>query len=477
MYGWPLGSIVGQSGRVVWRSDEDYEAVGRTMGVLLARGEAAAAEVQARRFDGSSFTAAIGARAVDPARPVDGGTIWIVDDVTERRAAEAALAAARDAAEAANRAKSAFLANTSHELRTPLNGLIGLARLAASADTPEARRQQFLKQIGDTAQALSAIISDILDLSKIEAGKLELERLPFDLRELLGELCRAYAPLAEARAIELTVAFGDGVDGAVLGDALRTRQIVGNYLSNALKFTAQGRVQLAASRIDAQRVRIAVTDTGAGIDDDTQARLFKAFTQADESTTRRYGGTGLGLSICRELAQLMGGEVGVISQPGQGSCFWAELPLPATQAAAAAPAPADNTLHGATVLMVEDNPVNMLIGVAMLEQWGVQVVQASDGREAIDAVQRLQAEGRHLDAVLMDVQMPCMGGHEATRELRLRYGAEQLPIIALTAAALVAERELALAAGMNDFMTKPIDAERLRATLARWVGRKPLSAG
>ena len=418
MYGWAAGSIVGQSGRVVWHSDADYEAVGRTMGVLLARGEAAAVEAQARRFDGSSFRAAIGARAVDPARPVDGGTIWIVDDVTDRRAAEAALAAARDAAEAANRAKSAFLANTSHELRTPLNGLIGLARLAASADTAEPRRQQFLKQIGDTAQALSAIISDILDLSKIEAGKLEIEHLPFDLHELLDELTRAYAPLAGPRGIALSLEFDAGIGTRVLGDALRMRQIVGNYLSNALKFTAHGRVQLAASRLDAERVRIAVTDTGAGIDAATQARLFAAFTQADESTTRRYGGTGLGLSICRELAQLMGGEVGVISEPGQGSCFWTELPLPAAHAALQPPAVAEATLTGATVLVVEDNAVNMLIGVTLLEQWGVTVVQASDGREAVDAVRRLAAEGRRIDAVLMDVQMPHMSGHEATRELR-----------------------------------------------------------
>jgi CheY-like chemotaxis protein len=220
-------------------------------------------------------------------------------------------------------------------------------------------------------------------------------------------------------------------------------------------------------------VRFEVHDTGPGIDDQTQARLFRPFTQADESTTRRYGGTGLGLSICRELATLMGGEVGVQSRFGEGSCFWAELPLPATAVPAAAleaDAPAQGSLRGASVLMVEDNPVNMLIAAALLERWGVHIEQASDGQQAVQAVQRRAQNGALFDAVLMDVQMPVMSGYEATRMLRRDYSAERLPIIALTAAALVSEREQALAAGMNDFLTKPIDEKRLQQALLRWIG-------
>ena len=475
MYGWPAGTLVGQSGRVVWDSDEDYARIGTTLGPLLARGEAAEIETLVRRFDGSTFLARLTGKAIDPTHPAKGGTIWIVDDVTERRQVEQALAKARDAAEAANRAKSAFLANTSHELRTPLNQLIGLARIATAADTDEQRRRQYLLHIGDAAQALSATISDILDLSKIEAGKLELESMPFDLGELLQLLQRSYTTLADTRPVQILLDLGVGADGPVRGDPLRTRQILGNYLSNALKFTAQGEIRLVAQRIDARRVRFEVHDTGTGIDAETQQRLFRPFTQADESTTRRYGGTGLGLSICRELATLMGGEVGVHSRVGEGSCFWAELPLPVSEPTSSDQAQLGDcadVLAGARVLLVEDNAVNMLIAEQMLSKWGIRVEQASDGAQALAAVQRCVQQGSFFDAVLMDVMMPGMSGHEATQQLRRQFSAQQLPIIALTAAALVSEREQALAAGMNDFLTKPIDEVRLKRSLRRWIGNR-----
>jgi len=480
MYGWPSGALIGQSGRVVWDSDEDYQRIGATLGPLLARGESAEIEIQARRFDGSTFLGRVTGKAIDPSHPAKGGTIWIVEDITERRQVEQALARARDAAEAANRAKSAFLANTSHELRTPLNQLIGLARMAASAETAEERRRQYLAQMGDAAQALSDIIANVLDLSKIEAGKLELEAKAFDLGELLRGMQRTHVTLAEPKPIALRLELGEGAEGMVTGDVLRTRQILNNFLGNALKFTSRGEVRLRAQRLDAERVRFEVHDTGPGIDEPTQARLFRPFTQADESTTRRYGGSGLGLSICRELATLMGGEVGVHSRPGEGSCFWAELPLPATTVPVpdlAAEMPPHGSLEGASVLMVEDNPVNMLIAAAMLEQWGVRIEQASDGQQAVRAVQHRAQSGAPYDAVLMDVQMPVMSGHEATRVLRRSFSREQLPIIALTAAALVSERDEALAAGMNDFLTKPIDAPQLQQALLRWVSARRDCAG
>jgi len=257
----------------------------------------------------------------------------------------------------------------------------------------------------------------------------------------------------------------------VVGDALRLRQVLSNYLGNAVKFTTAGGVVLRARRLDGATLRFEVQDSGPGISAEVQARLFEPFTQADQSTTRRFGGTGLGLAICRELATLMGGRAGVHSQPGAGSTFWAELPLPMADAAPAAPAPAAAapSLPGAHVLMVEDNPVNMLIAVALLERWGVTVAQAVDGHEALAAVQNAAAAGHPFDAVLMDVQMPGMSGYEATRALRA--AGQRVPVIALTAAALVSEREEALRAGMDDFLTKPIDAERLRATLARWCAQ------
>jgi PAS domain S-box-containing protein len=473
IYGWPAGALLGQPGSVVWRSADDYADFGRLAAPRLAAGEAVELERTAQRRDGSSFVARVRGRAIDPARPRDSGTVWIVEDITERREFELALARARDEAEAANRAKSAFLANTSHELRTPLNGMIGLAHLAREPGVPEARQRQYLEQIADSAQSLAAIISDILDLSKIEAGKLLIESTEFDLGAELRALQGHFAPQAATRGLALHFDVAPAAAGAVRGDPLRLRQITSNFVGNALKFTAQGEVGLHAWRPGGgATLRIEVRDSGPGIDQATQARLFKPFTQADESTTRRFGGSGLGLSICRELATLMGGRVGVESRPGAGSTFWVELPLPAVAAGAAAPAPAPAApagLEGARVLMVEDNPVNMMIAVAMLERWGVAVAQAHDGREALAAVQQAAAAGRPFHAVLMDVQMPVMSGHEATRQLRALAAGRDLPIIALTAAALVSEREEALRSGMNDFLTKPIDAERLRATLARWI--------
>jgi PAS domain S-box-containing protein len=472
MIGWCDGSLIGQPGSIVWKSEADYAEVGRAVGPALAQGGKIEIEREVRRRDGSHFLARLRAGVVDPHRPAEGGTVWIVEDITERRQFEEALARARDDAEAANRAKSAFLANTSHELRTPLNGLMGLARLARDPELPEALRGQYLSQIEDSAQSLAAIISDILDLSKIEAGRLPIEAAPFDLVALLETLAHTYRTLAEARGLQLQLEIDPALGPVVSGDALRVRQIVTNYVANAIKFTDQGFVRITAQRVEgaAPMLRLACEDTGPGIEPEVVPELFKPFTQADQSTTRRFGGTGLGLSICRELAALMGGRVGVASERGHGSRFWAELPLPPATlppAAAAGLAPGNEAaaLAGMRVLMVEDNAVNMLIAVATLQRWGVRVTEACDGHEALAAV---EAAPQPFDAVLMDVQMPGMSGHEATRELRLRPAGRGVPIIALTAAALVSERDQALASGMDDFLTKPIDADRLQATLLRW---------
>jgi PAS domain S-box-containing protein len=486
MLGWSPEELTGQPGAVVWPTPQDYAEIGRRYGPLLARGEGVDFEAPIRRRDGTTFLCRMRARAIDPHNPAGGGTIWIAEDVTERREWERALAAARDEAEAANRAKSAFLANMSHEIRTPLNGLLGLARLALDPKAGREQQREYLELIVDSAQSLAAIISDILDLSKIEAGKLTLDEATFDVRELLDSTFTAYRALASERGLAFELTFDPQVLRYARGDAVRIRQILGNFLSNAVKFTLRGRIELRVEARgddgpDRQRVRFSVIDTGIGIDAATRGRLFNAFVQADQTTTRRFGGTGLGLSICRQIAELMGGAVGVDSEVDRGSTFWFELALTRADAPAAAAqstaadaaADTDAGLEGTRVLLVEDNPVNMLIAETLLANWGVEVVQATDGRQAVDAVER---EGGRFDAVLMDVHMPVMSGHEATVELRKRYSPDELPIIALTAAALASEQQQSLALGMNDFIAKPFDAARLRELLIRWTARRRAAA-
>ncbi len=470
MFGWPAGSMKGQSARAIWPGSDDFDAAMLALGSDVGQSHPFELERLMLRRDGSEFRCRVLAKAVDPSHPSRGGTIWLTEDATARHQVEMALAQARDAAEAASLAKSAFLANTSHEIRTPLNALLGLAALARSPALDEQRRTRYIEQISDSARTLSAILSDILDLSKIEAGKLHVDCIAFDLHDMLLRLREAYGALARNQGLSMSLEIMPDLPLVVSGDPMRLRQILSNFLNNALKFTASGHIRLTAMRVRNERVRFEVLDTGIGIDAETQARLFTAFSQADNSTTRRVGGTGLGLSICRELALLMGGEVGVVSLSGQGSQFWAEVPLPDGN-----PLDVENTstgpgldpVSGTHVLLVEDNAVNMMIAVALLEQWDVRVSQASDGPQAIAAVDAAMRSGQPLDAVLMDLQMPGMSGHEAVRELRQRYPKGRLPIIALTAAALVSERDEALAAGMNDFLVKPIDARHLRATLAR----------
>ena len=468
MFGWEPGRLAGERVAARWPDAPDIaEALARGDG---ARDAPLEFEREMRRANGSTFWCRLIGQAVNAARPADGGTLWIAQDVTERRRVDNALSAALEQAEAASLAKSAFLANTSHEIRTPLNGLLGLARMAQRPTLEPALRQQYLTQLVDSAQSLAEVISDVLDLSKIEAGRLTLESLPFALRELVQAVHRNYLALAHAKGLLLTLLVADDVPDHVLGDPVRTRQVLVNFLTNAIKFTDAGSVQIELGRDESGRVRLAVTDTGPGIDEATQRALFRPFTQADASTTRRYGGTGLGLSICRELVHLMGGEIGVHSEPGRGSRFWADLPLPPASHPAAAPGGAEPDVArvtGARVLMVEDNPVNMMISVAQLEQWGARVGQASDGLQAIEAVDEAARRGEPYDVVLMDLQMPRMGGKEAARVLRSRYPAHELPIIALTAAALVSERQQALQAGMTDFVSKPVDPQQLlRAVVA-----------
>ena len=484
-FGYPRDEVIGRTSAELgtWAAASERD---RLLAALREHGKVTGLRVRFKRRNGETVPMLISAALC---RVGDTDTIVInARDLTDDDRTRAELAAARDAAEAASRAKSAFLANTSHEIRTPLNGLLGLARLALRDDLSEAQRKGYVTHLLDSAQSLAATLSDILDLSKIEAGKLDIQPAPFALADVLQALCRAEHNLAQAKGLALELQVDAALPALVFGDAMRVRQVVGNFVSNAIKFTETGHVRIEAAPLRnlhsnhaplRDTVRIAVTDSGIGIDASARKRLFEPFSQADESTTRRYGGTGLGLSICRELARLMGGSVGMESTPGTGSVFWVDLPLPAADEAqaraAGAQSEAQAALSGARVLVAEDNPVNMMVTVAMLEQWGVQVAQASDGLAVLDAVRHAEAEGRPFDAVLMDVQMPRLSGHQAAQALRRHHGERTPPIIALTAAALVSEREEALSAGMCDFLTKPIDAERMRRVLAVHLRRAPIA--
>jgi signal transduction histidine kinase len=294
-----------------------------------AHGETIDIERRVPRADGTRLLLRMRGRAVDPKRRQETGTIWVVEDITDRRRAELELADAQRDAEAASRAKSSFLATMSHEIRTPLSGVLGLARLLQDPMLSPDRRKSYLAHLVDAAELLNGIVSDVLDLSKIEAGHLQVEHIPFDLHAVVWSAFRNFSPIGQERGLEMSCHVAPDTPREVLGDPVRVRQILSNYLSNALKFTHHGRIHVQLSRRSHEVARIEVSDTGIGVSPELRATLFQPFTQADSSTTRRFGGSGLGLSICRELVLAMGGRIAAEGAPGAGARFVVELPLPA----------------------------------------------------------------------------------------------------------------------------------------------------
>jgi signal transduction histidine kinase/ActR/RegA family two-component response regulator len=385
---------------------------------------------------------------------------------------QASLRKAKAEAESASEAKSAFLANMSHEIRTPLNGVLGMIAVVLESELSEEQSRQ-LQLARDSGLLLQDILNDVLDISKIDAGKAVLEVCDFDLKRTLEEVVGLMLPQARQKELALSLSYSDEVAHWFRGDVCKVRQIALNFVGNALKFTPHGSVAVMVNAVPVSpgrvNIRIAVRDTGIGINAEQQGRLFEKFSQADTSTTRKYGGTGLGLALCRRLAEILGGTVGVVSAPGAGSTFWATLPL-----ASIAPQDEPQAMEGecsprgwqGKILVVEDNPVNQKVIVHLLERRGLTVETVSNGREAVEIALKTP-----YSIVFMDCQMPEMDGYQATREIRVQQERRSLPrtpIVAMTAHAMAGDRERCLRAGMDDYVSKPLTVLELERVLSRW---------
>ena len=403
---------------------------------------------------------------IEERRTADGGVIGLRIDVTDMKRQATDLEAALRRAEAANRAKSEFLANMSHEIRTPLNGVLGLAEVLRGTRL-DSVQQELVETIVGSAGALNQVLADILDFSRLEAGRVEIAAAPFDLAALARETACLFAPVAGAKALRLVTEIDEAAGRRVVGDASRIKQILTNLLSNAVKFTEAGTVSLSVSGLGDGRYRFVVSDTGIGFDPAFGERLFQRFEQADSSITRRFGGTGLGLAICRQLSGLMGGGMEAFSEPGCGASFALTLPLADAPAAEARPEPAARPQPGLRILVADDHAINRRVADLILTAAGAAVTSVEDGAQALEA-----CAAQPFDVILMDLQMPRMDGLTAIRLIRAQEaaaGAARTPIVVLSANVMAEHVSASAAAGADDHLGKPFSAEALVQAVMRAV--------
>ncbi len=497
MTGYAREEAIGQNPRVLKSGKHDrafYENLWQT----ILSGKVWKGEVINKRKDGTLYHEEM---TIAPVLDERGGITHfaaIKQDVTERKQFQQQLEEALQQAQSASRAKSEFLANMSHEIRTPMNGILGMAQLLSHTPLNEEQRD-YVETLQQSAESLLSLLGDILDITQIESGKMHLHYAPFDLRATARQVAHLFSARAKEKGLQVEVEIADGIPSQVIGDELRIRQILSNFVGNAVKFTEQGSIRIQIAPTDAHDeqnveeirhqhsidatcrtvwIRLAVSDTGIGIPPEKQQVIFDSFVQADSSSTRRYGGSGLGLAINRSLAQLMGGTIGVQSEVGKGSIFWVDLPVFVQSmeqcegmplvGASTTPAKAQGIAvwNGLSVLLVEDNEINRKVALRLLQQMGCQVDVATDGTEAVE-----KTASQRYDIVLMDVHMPQMDGLEATRRIREREqatGWHQL-IIAMTASVTKEDVNRCLEAGMDDYLSKPVRLEVLRRMVEKWT--------
>ncbi|MRD72876.1 response regulator [Rhodocyclus tenuis] len=498
MFGYPIESMIGLKVGLLYAEPGTYERFSREKPPLLAAGSVVREEVLMRRRDGSHFWCSLSIKSIDPG-DITRGVVWTCEDISERKEVERQLMQAREHAEAASRAKNEFLANISHELRSPFAGILGMLELLQRTPLDDSQRR-YTRLAEDAALHMQVLVNDLLDLSRIESGRIFLDAAPFDLPRLLANIAEQYRERTESRGLAFVLDSHDVQVERLLGDPVRLRQIIENLLGNAIKFTRTGEIRLEATCVvsgkETARLQLRVIDTGIGVSPALHEQIFDKFVQVDPSTTRTQGGVGLGLAICRQLLNQMGGQIRVDSRPGEGSCFSVDVELPIASGPLGEllttggntdgdlrqnlllPSPTNLTpsvLRGVRVLLVDDQETTRVACAELLRDAGCEVCEAADGDAAVE-----QALRQKPALILMDCQMPGTDGYQATRRIRAAEAAdargEHTPIIALTAHATAADRAKCLASGMDDYLTKPVASALLLGRMAAFLASKRMAA-